>query len=111
MQYFYCIKYWCSGLAAFGVVGYINLILLFVFLGMGQGTQPLVSRFYGQKDQKSIYVVYRLSLIIGILAYLGLLLLKGPLTTIFIDPRNIVITDLTMSGIKLFFFLIKNAFF
>lgn len=96
-----------DGLAAFGVVGYINLILLSVFLGMGQGTQPLVSRLYGQKDNQGIKEVYRFSLIVsvilGIVSYGLLLLVNKPVTSIFIDLGDIELTNLTLKAIKIFF--------
>lgn len=101
-------KFGAEGLAAFGVIGYINLILLSVYLGIGQGTQPLVSRFYGQRDVKSIKYVYKFSAILsfalGIIGYIALLIFKAPITAIFIDPSDIALTEMTTYAITLFFF-------
>ena len=97
-----------QGLAAFGVIGYINLILLSVFLGMGQGTQPLVSRFHGQGDYEKINYVYRFSVmtsaIFGALCYGLILLIQKPVTAVFIDPNDVALTQLALSAIPLFFF-------
>ncbi len=38
------------GLAAYLTIGYIALIVLTVFLGVGQGIQPIVSYFHGRGD-------------------------------------------------------------
>lgn len=101
-------KMGAQGLAAFGVIGYINLILLSVFLGMGQGTQPLVSRFHGQQDHEKIDYVYKFSVVasalFGALCYGFILLVKEPVTAVFIDPKNTVLTQLTLSAVPLFFF-------
>ena len=96
------------GLTAFGVVGYVNLIFLSVFLGMGQGTQPLVSRFYGEKKPDSIRYVYRFSLLacaaLGVVSYLLLLLLRRPIAAVFISPSDVELTDMTLQAIAMFFF-------
>ncbi|WP_164845590.1 MATE family efflux transporter [Anaerosphaera multitolerans] len=96
-----------DGLTSFGVVGYINLIFLSVFLGMGQGTQPLVSRFYGQQDFEDIRNVYyfslKISVALGVFCYVFLLVAARPLTSIFIDSNNIELTNATVTAIKLFF--------
>ncbi|NLY21493.1 MAG: MATE family efflux transporter [Tissierellia bacterium] len=100
-------KLGAQGLAAFGVIGYINLILLSVFLGIGQGTQPLVSRFYGQSDLESIQYIYKFSasfsFLLGVIGYGLLLFVKAPITAIFIDSSDIELTNLTMNAINLFF--------
>lgn len=96
-----------GGLAAFGVLGYINLILLSVFLGLGQGTQPLVSRFYGEKDNAKIHEVYKfsvsLSLVLGVIAYALLIAFKKPITHIFIMKSDVALSTLTQTAIGLFF--------
>lgn len=101
-------KMGAEGLASFGVIGYINLIFLSVFLGIGQGTQPLVSRFYGQRDAKQIDAIYKFasifSFIVGILTYVLLLLIKTPIIKIFIDSSNTELLKLTSTAINLFFF-------
>lgn len=97
-----------QGLAAFGVIGYVNLILLSVFLGIGQGTQPLVSRFYGQKELDKIEYVYKfsatLSFVLGVLAYGLILIIRRPVIAVFIDPNDIELTSLTFKAIAMFFF-------
>lgn len=65
------------GFAAFGIVGYIALVILSVFLGMAEGSQPLIS-FYHGADEKSnmrsiLKISLRISAAIGITAYLLLL--------------------------------------
>lgn len=62
------------GFAAFGIVGYIALIILSVFLGMAEGSQPLISFYHGANDIRGMRTILSISLCIstaiGIIAYL-----------------------------------------
>ncbi|CAK7023547.1 MATE family efflux transporter [Tissierella sp.] len=62
------------GFAAYGIVGYMALIVLSIFLGMAEGSQPLISFFYGANEKNSIKVILKISLgissTIGIVSYL-----------------------------------------
>lgn len=42
------------GVASYGIVANINIIAILIFQGMGQGVQPLVSRFHGMADRLSV---------------------------------------------------------
>jgi len=65
------------GFAAFGIVGYIALIILSVFLGMAEGSQPLISFYHGANEKNNMRAILKISLhisaVIGISAYLLLL--------------------------------------
>ena len=95
------------GLSAFGVIGYINLIMLSIYLGIGQGTQPLISYLDGQNKPEEIQDIYIYSLKIaigtGLLAYLLLYFAKPLITGIFIDSSDIELRSLTLKAIDLFF--------
>lgn len=100
--------YGSDGLAAFGVIGYVNLILLSVFLGIGQGTQPIISRFVGNDDTKSIQYSYlflrRLSFILGALFYLLIFIAPHFIASLFLDSNASEVLALTSLGLQLFFF-------
>lgn len=92
-----------TGIAAFGVIGYINLIVLSIFLGMGQGVQPLISELEGKNDQKEIKHMYKflsyLSISIGLAAYILLRLSKGLILPIFInnDPQVYALSEVAIN--------------
>ncbi len=96
-----------NGLAAFGVVGYLNLILLSLFLGMGQGTQPLVSQYHGSGDKENVKYIYnfsiKVSIAIGVIGYALLFFFKAPLTSIFINRADETLFSMTLHAINLFF--------
>lgn len=107
LNIFIAMRFKENGLAAFGVIGYINLIMLSIYLGIGQGTQPLISLYYGQKKYDDIHLIYsfclKLSILLGILGYILLLPLKSTIIPIFIDSGNIEVIELTKKAINLFF--------
>ncbi|MCB5230999.1 MAG: MATE family efflux transporter [Candidatus Cloacimonas sp.] len=62
------------GFAAFGIVGYIALIVLSLFLGMAEGAQPLISFYYGagniEKTKEILKLSVQIAVAIGISAYI-----------------------------------------
>lgn len=51
-----------TGVAAYGVVANISLVAVALFNGISQGSQPLLSSFYGKADKKALEKVIGLSL-------------------------------------------------
>ena len=50
-----------QALAVYGCIGYVACIVQLLLQGVGDGCQPLISRFYGQGDQKSMLHTRRLA--------------------------------------------------
>ena len=45
------------GVAAYGVIANISLVVVAIFTGIAQGAQPLLSRFYGEGNLKQIQTI------------------------------------------------------
>ena len=45
------------GVAAYGIIANISLVVVAIYTGVAQGAQPLVSRFYGQGNRQQIQAV------------------------------------------------------
>ncbi len=77
-----------DGVAAFGVICYVNFIFISVFLGYSIGSAPLVSYNFGAKNNDELKNLLRKSLII--IAGLAVLMttmaecLAGPLSSVFV---------------------------
>lgn len=92
-----------DGVAAYGVLMYVNLIFLSVFIGYCIGTAPIVSYNYGAQNhrelkslfKKSIFVLLISSIIMVVLA----LLLAKPLSVLFVGYD----TDLLKLTTRAFF--------
>lgn len=103
------------GVAAYGVIANLSLVVTSVYTGIAQGIQPIMSRFYGCGDEQSIkqtlkYAV-RLMLLISGGVYLIFLLAADPIAGIFNSARNAQLQQIAESGLKLYFTAIPFAGF
>lgn len=77
-----------DGVAAFGVIQYVNFIFLAVFLGFGIGTAPIIGYNYGAGRHAELQNVYRRSLrfigISGLLLFIFAEIFAFPLASIFV---------------------------
>lgn len=77
-----------DGVAAFGVIMYINFIFSSVFIGYSMGSAPIVSYNYGANDRNELQSVFRKSMyVIGISGFVLTLaaeILATPLANIFV---------------------------
>ena len=78
-----------DGVAAYGVIMYVNFIFVAVFLGYSMGVAPIIGYHYGAENHKELKSLLRKSLIIiGILAIVLTALaelLAAPLSGIFVS--------------------------
>lgn len=57
-----------TGVAAYGVIANIALVGMAIYTGISQGTQPLVSRYYGEGNHEATKTLYYYSLGAALLA-------------------------------------------
>ncbi|WP_352427757.1 MATE family efflux transporter, partial [Enterocloster asparagiformis] len=51
-----------TGIAAYGVLANLALVITSIFTGIGQGIQPILSRFYGEGNEPAMNQVYGLAI-------------------------------------------------
>lgn len=96
-----------DGVSAYGVLMYVNLVFLAIFIGYSIGTAPVIGYHYGAKNHAEIGSILKKSfVIIGIssLAMLGFSeVMAGPLSRIFVgyDPA---LYEMTVHGFRIFSF-------
>lgn len=95
------------GVAAYGVVANLSLVVIAIYTGIAQGVQPLMSRAYGKYDIAAIqrvlrYAVVTLLVISGVL-YLGIALFADPITGIFNSEGNAQLQEIAVQGMRLYF--------
>ena len=94
-----------NGLAAYGVIMYVNYIFMAVFLGYSIGSAPIVSYHYGAGHTNELRNLYRKSLILmggsGIFMVIFAELLSEPLSTIFVNYDKGLL-ELTIHGFRLY---------
>lgn len=77
-----------NGVAAYGVIMYVNFIFISVFLGYAIGTAPIVGYNFGAKNQPEMKNVYKKSMVFNIVAGITMCIiavaLSGVLSGIFV---------------------------
>lgn len=96
-----------NGVAAYGVLMYVNMIFLATFIGYSIGTAPIVGYHYGANNHTELKSILRKSFIlIGITSVSMFVfgeILAFPLSNIFVgyDPQ---LMQLTLAGFKIYSF-------
>lgn len=95
------------GVAAYGVVANLALVVLSVFTGIAQGSQPLLSHAYGMQDLSVVRQVYHMALLLasglGLLALGAALLFPAQLVSLFNSEGNAALQAIAEPGLKLYF--------
>lgn len=96
-----------DGVAAYGVLMYVNLVFLAVFIGYAIGTAPVIGYHYGADNHTELKSLLRKSfVIIGAFSICMLALsisLAQPLSTVFVSYDK-VLYDMTVRGFYIYSF-------
>ena len=94
-----------DGVAAFGVIMYVNFIFIGVFMGYSIGAGPIVSFHYGAGNQEELRSLLRKSLLLMLAGCAGLtaaaVAMAGPLSRIFVG-YDAELLALTTRGFRLY---------
>jgi Na+-driven multidrug efflux pump len=95
------------GVAAYGVIANISIVIIAIFNGLAQGIQPLISRFYGVGESKNIKAILRYGLIamsaISITFYSFAYFGAPTIASIFNSENDPLLQSVAISGIRIFF--------
>ncbi len=96
-----------TGVAAYGVIANISLVVVAVYTGVAQGVQPLISYFYGKNDKKQVKSMLRYSiqtiLAISLLVYLFVFIFAQPVASVFNSENNLELQRIAVDGLKIYF--------
>ena len=96
-----------TGVAAYGVVANISIVIIGIFNGIAEGVQPLVSDNYGTGNKKEIRSLHKYSMfmmvMIAIVIYAAIYIFADPITTIFNSEQNMKLQELAVVGLRLYF--------
>lgn len=102
-----------NGVAAYGVIMYVNFIFIAIFLGYSIGSAPIIGYHYGAENTDELKNLLRKSLVLiggaGVLLTLLAELLAAPLAQLFVGYDR-ALMELTCWGFRLFSlsFLLKG---
>ena len=94
-----------DGIAAYGVIMYVNLFFLSVFIGFSIGTAPLIGFNFGADNRKELKNLLRKSLVVlgvsSVLMLVSALVLAKPLSQIFVGYDQSLM-DMTIRGFMIY---------
>lgn len=96
-----------TGVAAYGVVANISLVIVAVYTGIAQGIQPLVSTFYGIGDNRQAATVLKYAVVTmlsaSVIVYLVIFVFAHSITAVFNSENNMELQQISVTGLKLYF--------
>ncbi len=99
------------GVAAYGVIANLALVVISIFTGIGQGSQPIISDMYGKGNMKQGYLVRRYAVItamvIAVIVYGVGFFFAEPIVSVFNQQENRELAQMATEGLRLYF----TAFF
>lgn len=96
-----------TGVAAYGVIANISIVVISIFTGVAQGIQPIISRLYGVGDRTSLAATlgYAMKAIVILSAAIYALVFFGadPIAAAFNDAQNVQMQNIATVGLKVYF--------
>ncbi len=95
------------GVAAYGVIANLSLVIMAIYTGIAQGIQPIVSRGYGKKDIHAISTIlcYAIITMLVLSAAIYTLIFFGAsqIASIFNSEGNVMLQTIASEGMRLYF--------
>ena len=99
-----------TGVAAYGIVANISLVVVAVYTGIGQGIQPLVSDRYARGMRRETQTVFRYAMVmmlaLSAAMYLSIFLFTQPIIGVFNSEDNAQLQQIAAAGLILYFIAI-----
>lgn len=95
------------GVAAYGIIANLSLVITSIFTGIAQGIQPIVSHAYGEGNPSAIRTYFRYAMTLSTTLAIGIYLIVTfghmPLIQAFNDTGNLELFQIAKNGIYLYF--------
>ena len=95
------------GVAAYGVIANLSLVVMAVYTGIAQGIQPVLSSNYGAGNHKNVTAILRYAvtavIVISACVYLCIFFGAEPITRVFNSNHNKTLQDIAAAGLKIYF--------
>ena len=95
------------GVAAYGVIANLSLVVMSIYTGISQGIQPLLSSSYGTGNRKKTQSVLRYALVsavlISVVVYVCVFFGADPIAAVFNSEQNATLQSIAVTGLKIYF--------
>lgn len=96
-----------TGVAAYGVIANLSLVVMAVYTGIAQGMQPLISKAWGRYEIRTCKRILSYAMItmaaVSIVVYAVIFFLADPIAGIFNSENNRLLQEIAVTGLKLYF--------
>ncbi|VYU12435.1 Multidrug export protein MepA [Clostridium tertium] len=96
-----------TGVAAYGIITNIALIVVSIFTGVAQGIQPIISKSFGEGNTHDIKVIYRYGLItavvLGLSCYAISFVFSQEIVSLFNNEGDALLSSMAVEGMKIYF--------
>jgi len=96
-----------TGVAAYGIIANLALIVISIFTGIAQGIQPIISKNYGEGKIKNIRTIFKYgiitSIILGVGCYLIGLSFSEEIVNLFNSEGDKALLSMAIEGINIYF--------
>lgn len=95
------------GVAAYGVIANLSLVVISIYTGIAQGIQPIISRNYGAGNYSDMRCILRYSLtavlILSGIIYACVFFGAPQIAAIFNSEQNVLLQSIAEDGLRLYF--------
>lgn len=95
------------GVAAYGILANIALVLISIFTGISQGVQPILSSCFGKKETKNIKSLLRYalttSILFALISYGVTYIFSDGIVELFNKEQNKTLHEIAVSGMHIYF--------
>ncbi|MEY8427498.1 MATE family efflux transporter [Lachnospiraceae bacterium 46-15] len=96
-----------TGVAAYGIIANLSIVVIALYTGIAQGIQPLLSRYYGAGNDRNTRSVFQYALytviLLSVIVYLGVFFCADWLASVFNSEGDLTLQAIAVDGMKLYF--------
>lgn len=94
------------GVAAYGIVANLALVVIAIFTGLAQGTQPLASKFYGLREHQSVNKLLKYAFVtsisIALIIYFSFFIFAESIVGIFNSEDHARVSEIAVTGLRIY---------
>ena len=95
------------GVAAYGIIANIGIVISSIFTGISQGMQPIISQSYGRGEGENVKKLLKygivLTLSITVVVYVFFFIFAEPAANLFNKEKNPELTAMAVEGLRIYF--------
>ena len=95
------------GVAAYGVIANLSLVIISIYTGLAQGMQPIMSRYFGGGNWRNVRKILKYGMIMmlmfSVLIYAGIFFGAEQITNVFNSEGDAMLQKIAVEGLKLYF--------